>query len=192
MPAAAEFYPVKPQLSINMGRLDTMLEGAHRPGHFSGVAIVVSKLFNVVQPDKAYFGQKDLQQLMVIRQLVQELNFPLEVVSCPIVREENGLAMSSRNARLSAAGKETAAHLYKALQLVEGGLFSGEKNPQALIQTAVSYLNDFPEIEVEYLDIVDGESLAPVNDLIGLSKVAVCLAVWLEGVRLIDNSVIIL
>ncbi len=192
MPSADEFYPSKPKLTINIGRLDQILEGAHRPGHFSGVAIVVSKLFNVVMPDKAYFGQKDLQQIAVINQLVAELNFPIEVVSCPIIREQNGLAMSSRNMRLSDSGKTTATHIYKALCLMEETLKSKTQSIKEIQKNGIDYLRSFKEFELEYLEIVDGSTLELVKELNQASTIAICIAIHLEGVRLIDNLVIIL
>jgi pantoate--beta-alanine ligase len=192
MPSAEEFYPSKPKLTIDIGRLDQILEGIHRPGHFSGVAIVVSKLFNVVMPDKAYFGQKDIQQLAVINQLVEELNFPISIISCPIVREQNGLAMSSRNTRLSETGKTTAAHIYKALCLMEETLKSQIQSIEEIRQIGFDYLNQFKEFELEYLEIVDGRTLEVVKKLNQTTTIAICIAIHLEGVRLIDNLVIIL
>ncbi|MBC7451440.1 MAG: pantoate--beta-alanine ligase [Cytophagales bacterium] len=191
MPKVNEFYPSTPLLSINMGRLDTILEGAHRPGHFSGVAIVVSKLFNTIQPDKAYFGQKDLQQVSVIRQLVSELNFPIEIVSCPIIREQSGLAMSSRNMRLSTSGRQLAANLNKALLLMEKSIAEGEKNPATVQEIGLQFIYSFPEIQLEYLGVVNGETLEYVSTFEGLDNAAICVAAFVEGVRLIDNLVII-
>lgn len=192
MPDVEEFYPTQPKMSIDIGLLDRVLEGAHRPGHFSGVAIVVSKLFHVVSPDKAYFGQKDLQQVAVINQLVNELNFPIEIIACPIIREPNGLAMSSRNMRLSDSGKTVASNLFKAISLMEAQVKAGEKSAAALVSTGKSYLSEFKEIEIEYLEVVNGNSLESVTEIQGLSKVAICIAAHIEGVRLIDNLVIIL
>ncbi len=192
LPAVEEFYPTQPKMSIDIGLLDQILEGAHRPGHFSGVAIVVSKLFHVVSPDKAYFGQKDLQQVAVINQLVNELNFPIEIIACPIVREQNGLAMSSRNMRLSDTGKSIASNLFKALSLMEVQIKGGEKSSAELISNAKTYLSQFKEIEIEYLEVVNGNSLESVTRIEGLAKVAICIAAHIEGVRLIDNLVIIL
>lgn len=192
IPDVEEFYPTQPKMSINIGLLDQILEGAHRPGHFSGVAIVVSKLFNVVAPNKAYFGQKDLQQVAVINQLVSELNFPIEIIACPIVREPNGLAMSSRNVRLSDTGKSIASHLFKALSLVEEQILKGERSATTLTSAGKTYLKQLKEIEIEYLEVVNGNTLESVTEIKDLSKVAVCIAAHIEGVRLIDNLVIIL
>ncbi|WP_018341457.1 pantoate--beta-alanine ligase [Cytophaga aurantiaca] len=192
IPSVEEFYPSPPKLSIDIGALDRILEGTHRPGHFSGVAIVVSKLFNVVSPDKAYFGQKDLQQVAVINQLVRELNFPIEIIACPIVREQNGLAMSSRNMRLSNAGKTVASNLFAALSLIKQSISKGERSTSTLVTVGGNYLNTFKEIEIEYLEVVNGDTLESITEIKGVSKVAVCIAAHIEGVRLIDNLVIIL
>ena len=191
MPTVTEFYPSQPKLKVDIGLLDRILEGEHRPGHFSGVAIVVSKLFNVVMPDKAYFGQKDIQQVAVIKQLVAELNFPIEIIACPIIREANGLAMSSRNMRLSAAGNELASNLYKCLRLVETELKTNVEIEKAK-NNALNFLNQFEGIQVEYLEIVQADTLEAIVDLKPKSKIAVCIAAYVEGVRLIDNLVIIL
>ena len=191
MPTVTEFYPSQPKLKVDIGLLDRILEGEHRPGHFSGVAIVVSKLFNVVMPDKAYFGQKDIQQVAVIKQLVAELNFPIEIIACPIIREANGLAMSSRNMRLSAAGNELASNLYKCLRLVETELKTNVEFEKAK-NNALNFLNQFEGIQVEYLEIAQADTLEAIADLKPKSKIAVCIAAYVEGVRLIDNLVIIL
>ena len=192
MPNVEEFYPTQPKMSIDIGLLDQILEGAHRPGHFSGVAIVVSKLFHVVSPDKAYFGQKDLQQVAVINQLVSELNFPIEIIACPIIREPNGLAMSSRNMRLSETGKVIASNLFIAITQMESQIKAGEKSSEKLVSIGKLYLAEFKEIEIEYLEVVNGNSLESVTEIEGLTKVAICIAAHNEGVRLIDNLVIIL
>jgi len=191
MPTVTEFYPSQPKLKVDIGLLDRILEGEHRPGHFSGVVIVVSKLFNVVMPDKAYFGQKDIQQVAVIKQLVAELNFPIEIIACPIIREANGLAMSSRNMRLSAAGNELASNLYKCLRLVETELKTNVEFEKAK-NNALNFLNQFEGIQVEYLEIAQADTLEAIADLKPKSKIAVCIAAYVEGVRLIDNLVIIL
>lgn len=192
IPEVSEFYPTQPSLSIDVGILDRVLEGAHRPGHFSGVAVVVSKLFNTVTPDKAYFGQKDLQQVAVIKLLVKELNFSIEVIACPIVREKNGLAMSSRNMRLSDSGQTSASNLFVALSLMEKAILQGEKNIQNIISAGKTYLNNFEEIKIEYLEVVNSTTLETIDIIENFSSVAICIAAHIEEVRLIDNIVIIL
>lgn len=193
IPTVAEFYPSQPKLKIDIGLLDRILEGEHRPGHFSGVAIVVSKLFHVVMPDKAYFGQKDIQQVAVIRQLVSELNFPIEIVACPIIREESGLAMSSRNMRLSSAGKDLASNLYKCLCRIEKSIkISADWSVPVVKKNGLDFLNQFEGIQVEYLEVVQADTLEAITDLKPKSAIAICIAAYVEGVRLIDNLVIIL
>lgn len=192
MPTVAEFYPSQPKLKIDIGLLDRILEGEHRPGHFSGVAIVISKLFNAVLADKAYFGQKDLQQVAVIKQLVSELNFPIEIVTCPIIREESGLAMSSRNMRLSPSGKNIASNLYKCLSGIEKTIKnSTDWSVPVVKKNGLDYLNQFEGIQVEYLEIVQADTLEALTDLKPKSAIAICIAAYVEDVRLIDNLVII-
>jgi pantoate--beta-alanine ligase len=157
-----------------------------RPGHFSGVGIVVARLFHLVSPDRAYFGAKDLQQVAVIRALVRDLDFNVEVIRCPTRREESGLAKSSRNLRLSSEGREIASHLFKVLKLA-----SGFDDPVSGKQEAVRYLSQHASIEVEYLEWVDAETMeiwtgtSPTP-----AEPAICIAAWIEGVRLIDNLVL--
>jgi len=192
MPEIQDFYPVKPKMSIDMGPLDRVLEGAHRPGHFSGVAIVVTKLFHAVNPTKAYFGQKDLQQVAVINQLVRELNFPIQIVSCPIIREPSGLAMSSRNMRLSEKGKSIASNLFIALSLIKNAIIEGEQHIENAQDIGKGHIKKMNGIKLEYLEIVDSDTLEPLNAIHSNMNIAVCIAAHIEGVRLIDNVVIIL
>ncbi|HPI09548.1 MAG TPA: pantoate--beta-alanine ligase [Catalimonadaceae bacterium] len=185
-PTANDFYSSPSRLTLDFGSVASGLEGAMRPGHFSGVGIVVARLFHLVSPDKAYFGAKDLQQVAVIRALVRDLDFNVEIIRCPTRREENGLAMSSRNLRLSAEGREIASHLFKALKLA-----SGLEDPFGGKEKALHYLSQFSAIEVEYLEWVDAGTMEIWN---GSSPVpyetAICIAAWIEGVRLIDNIVL--
>jgi pantoate--beta-alanine ligase len=192
MPEIQEFYPIKPKMSIDMGPLDRILEGIHRPGHFSGVAIVVTKLFHAVSPTKAYFGQKDLQQVAVINQLVRELNFPIQIISCPIIRESNGLAMSSRNMRLSEEGKSIASNLFIALSLIKEAIIVGEQHIESTQNVGKSHIKKINGIELEYLEIVNSDTLEPLSAIHSNMNIAVCIAAHVEGVRLIDNVIIIL
>jgi pantoate--beta-alanine ligase len=185
-PSDAEMYPTPSTLQFNFGALEDVMEGKFRTGHFNGVALVVSKLFHSVMPDRAYFGQKDLQQYLIIKTLVEDLAFPLELILCPIVRESNGLAMSSRNRRLSPHQQEIAAHLFKALQLAEKLLPQTPTN--AIKQAVQNYLQQFPEIELEYFEIVDAQTLQAVA-LPSNRPVALCIAAYVAGVRLIDNLI---
>lgn len=187
-PSQEDFYSSPAKLMLDFATLSANLEGKMRPGHFSGVGIVVARLFHLVSPQKAYFGSKDLQQVAVVRALVRDLNFDVEIVSCPTIREASGLAMSSRNSRLSPAGKETASNLVKALDLA---LQSGPSNPLVGKENAVQFISGFPGIELEYLEWVDCLSMEIwAGDGIEPNELAVCLAAWVEGVRLIDNRIV--
>lgn len=188
LPSADEMYADKPRLSFHFGELEQVMEGAHRPGHFNGVATVVSKLFHLVKPHQAFFGQKDLQQFAIIRQLVQDLSFDLDLVCYPIIREEDGLAMSSRNRRLNPAQRAAAPRLYEALQLLKSHLkASGVESAK---EEAVDFLRNYPEIQMEYLEVVDAQTLQPVQSVMGDAQVALCLAAYLGEVRLIDNLLV--
>ncbi len=186
-PEPADFYTSITRISMDFGTTGSVLEGAMRPGHFSGVGVVLSRLFHLTQPDKAYFGAKDLQQVAVVKTLVQDLEFPLEIVRCPTRREESGLAMSSRNQRLSQQGKELAAELYRALQLA---METGPGKPLEARKAALDYLASFPEIKPEYLEWVDADTMeAWTGNGIQPRETALCVAAWVEGVRLIDNLI---
>lgn len=191
-PHTAEMYPHGiDQLAtkFSFGQLEYRMEGRHRPGHFNGVGIVVSKLFHIVNPDRAYFGQKDLQQYLIIRQLVEDLSFDLEVIRCPIVREADGLAMSSRNLRLSPEERAIAPLLHQTLQQVADALFSGVALPEALEQGRGAFAQQ-PAFQLEYLEAGDARTLAPVEVFGEGDAIAICLAAQLGSVRLIDNIII--
>lgn len=188
VPEAAEMYRHKARLTFDFGELERVMEGAHRPGHFNGVATVVSKLFHLVRPHRAYFGQKDLQQFAIIQQMVQDLSFDLELVCHPVIREADGLAMSSRNRRLTPAQRALAPKLYEALQLLEGKLTT-EPVEQAKGEAA-SFLATYPGIKLEYLEVVDAKTLQPLTAVQEADAVALCLAAFLGDVRLIDNLVL--
>lgn len=188
VPSAADVYPQQSLLQFSFGVLDAVMEGTHRPGHFSGVATVVGKLFNIVQPHKAYFGQKDLQQVAIIRQLVNSISFDLELVCCPTIREADGLAMSSRNKRLSLGERQIATILYKALALAKQQL---KRKPVAAVKEEVTtYLGSGKGVELEYFDIVETSTLQPVHDIGSLNEVALCIAAFVGPVRLIDNIIV--
>lgn len=185
-PNAQEMYPTQPQLKFDFGPLETVMEGKFRPGHFNGVGIVVSKLFHIVAPHTVYFGQKDFQQCAVIQALIKDLSFPITMVTVPTVREKSGLAMSSRNQRLSPEGLTKAASIYQGLQAGETILLKTrdlEAAQKAILQVVAS-----AGIEVEYVEIADPDTLiAPTPTS---SKLVICFAGFLEGVRLIDNILI--
>ncbi len=187
-PSAEEMYPSLPQLKMDFGTLETVMEGKFRPGHFNGVGIVVSKLFNIVKPEKAYFGLKDLQQVAVIRRMVQDLSFDLEIIPCPTLRETDGLAMSSRNTRLSPEARALAPQIYKALNLAKEKLQAGASVSE--MKVAVDdHFAMYPDFEVEYFEAADFDTLLPIEAKITDGKTALCVAAFLGGVRLIDNIV---
>jgi pantoate--beta-alanine ligase len=184
-PDASEMY-AEPQLTfVEVSSLSERLCGEFRPGHFRGVATVVSKLFNVVQPDKAYFGEKDAQQLAIVRKMVADLNVPVTIVAVATVREPDGLAMSSRNRRLDAEQRRIAPTLYQALQTAAQRIASGATSPEEVRGAALAVLRSQPGIGVEYLEIVDPERMQPVERIVG--PVCVAGAVWIGSTRLIDN-----
>lgn len=186
MPGAEEMYPAEPLLHFNFGPLEKVMEGSFRPGHFSGVGLIVSKLLNIVQPDLAFFGQKDLQQCRIIQQLVKDLAFNVQIEIEPTVREADGLALSSRNMRLSPAGRQVALHLYKALQQARTALSAGA-SPESVQKKALSYLEGISDLQPEYFCIVDGGTLQKLNNVQQGEQIAICTAAYVEGVRLIDN-----
>ncbi len=184
-PSVEEVYPEPDTRVFDFGQLDKVMEGAFRPGHFNGVAQVVSKLFSFVKPHKAYFGEKDYQQLAIIKEMSKQLQLPLEIVGVPIVREESGLALSSRNQRLSPSQKKHAAEIYRVLR--ESLLLVAGQTPPEVIRFVVDTLNSVPELRVEYFEIVDGDSLQPVAHWQDSDSVVGAIAVYCGDVRLIDN-----
>ena len=185
-PEETIFYHSKPKISIDLGELDKRLEGKYRPGHFKGVAIAVTKLFNLVNPDKAFFGMKDLQQYLIVKQLVQDLSFNIEIIGVPTARDDNGLALSSRNKRLSSEGKIIAANIYRGLKYAEKQI-NERRLPLETKKICMDFFQVIEGLEIEYLEIVDDKSLSTIETYNGLDCVAVCVAGYVEGVRLIDN-----
>jgi pantoate--beta-alanine ligase len=184
-PEPEEIYPEPDTRRFDFGEMEQIMEGAHRPGHFNGVAQVVSKLFELVKPDRAYFGQKDFQQQAIIKKLVRMLNMDIEIVPCPIVREESGLAMSSRNELLNSEERENAALIYKTLSVAEKQ--TGEKSVYELKKWVTETINKNPFLDVEYFEVVNEENLKPVENWSGNSKKVGCIAVFCGKIRLIDN-----
>ncbi len=189
LPPVAEVYPQPTVLRFDFGALEQVMEGAHRPGHFNGVATVVSKLFHLARPHAAYFGQKDFQQVAIVRQLVADLSFDLELVTCPTVREADGLAMSSRNGRLSPAARAAAPLLYQVLSAAAAQVRQGLPPAQVQAQ-ALGRLAEAPQFTPEYFELVDARSLQPVAQYRPGQPLALCVAAHLGGVRLIDNVVV--
>ncbi|MBI5057268.1 MAG: pantoate--beta-alanine ligase [Nitrospirae bacterium] len=188
LPDSAEMYPAGFSTSINIGNIGTILCGASRPGHFNGVATVVAKLFNVVMPDRAYFGQKDFQQTVVIIKLAREVNFAIDIIVCPTVREPDGLAMSSRNTYLNSEERKAALILYKALKLGEELIVSnGIVNAVLIKEELRRLIHTEPLAVMDYVEIVAAD-LGEVEKI--KLPVAICLAVKFGKTRLIDNIIV--
>ncbi len=184
-PDSRLIYPDNFSTFVEEKDLSQPLCGKYRPGHFRGVATVVAKLFNIVQPDIAYFGSKDYQQAEVIRRLIRDLNFPIALKVLPIIREKNGLALSSRNSYLTFAQRNQAAIIYQVLKAAKASIKAGEKNPGKIIRLMRDKLSTVKTLKIEYLEIVDTQSLRKLETIKG--KVLIALAVYLAKVRLIDN-----
>ncbi|MEI6456861.1 MAG: pantoate--beta-alanine ligase [bacterium] len=186
-PPVEEMYPggEKPEVNVDFGVLDKVMEGKFRPGHFHGVAVVVKRLFDIIEPGKAYFGKKDFQQLGVVSHMVHALKLPLEIVPCETVRESDGLAMSSRNTRLTIAERAIAPYIYKVLKMTHEK--SGSMPPRELEEWAIRKIGEKPELRVEYFEICNRETLLPLGDWNEPEGAAACTAVFLGDVRLIDN-----
>ena len=187
-PAPEQMYQAENITWVNVEKLTETLCGRFRPGHFRGVATVCAKLFNIVGPDVAFFGQKDAQQAVVIRRMVADLKMPLEIVVCPTVREANGLAVSSRNKYLSEQQKKDATYIYKSLQKCKEMIKAGIKDTGRIISEMQKVLNEVPSIEIEYVSIVDAESLQSIDRITG--KVLAAVAVRIGPARLIDNILV--
>jgi pantoate--beta-alanine ligase len=186
-PPVEEVYPPGFATTVRIGGLTDVLEGAHRPGHFDGVATVVTKLFNVVGPDVAYFGQKDAQQLAVIRRLVRDLDLPVRVEGLPTVREPDGLALSSRNVHLKGADRERALALAKGLDAARAAVQRGERDPTAVADAGRAAMAALG-VEPEYLALVSPDDLLPVRRING--SVLVAVAARVGSTRLIDNTIL--
>jgi pantoate--beta-alanine ligase len=192
-PDVAEMYPDDSYKTVDFhpGPIGERLEGAHRPGHFAGVAAVVKRLFDSVKPDKAYFGQKDYQQYLIIRKLAADFKLPIQIVLCPIEREPNGLAMSSRNERLSAKGREEAALIQKTLQRAKSELNDKSLSLRHITQKAYDTIGSNGNFKVDYIDICSANDLhAIAENERNTEPLIICAAVNLEGVRLIDNILV--
>ena len=184
-PSVEEMYPEPDVRQFSYAPLDIVMEGAFRPGHFNGVCQIVSKLFDAVQPHRAYFGEKDFQQLAIIREMVRQMKYDLEIVGCPIVREEDGLALSSRNARLSVEERENALNISRTL--FKSRTFAATHSvseTQKMVEDAIA---EAPGLRLEYFEIVDGNTLQKVGDWNDTSYAVGCITVFCGDVRLIDN-----
>jgi pantoate--beta-alanine ligase len=184
-PEVGEMYPDKVDKQFDFGPLETVMEGAFRSGHFNGVAVVVEKLFQIIRPDRAYFGEKDFQQLAIIRRLVDMENLDVTIVSCPTVRETDGLAMSSRNERLTAAEREEAPFIYETLQKAKQK--AKHMQPDEIRFMVQNMFGDQPDFKLEYFEIAEEENLQPVGKWPENKAVRGFIAAQLGKVRLIDN-----
>ncbi|MFA4044031.1 MAG: hypothetical protein HZRFUVUK_000814 [Candidatus Fervidibacterota bacterium] len=187
-PSVEEMYPEGYATYVNVERLTEGLCGAFRPGHFRGVTTVVTKLFNIVMPHKAYFGEKDYQQLVVIKRMVKDLNFPIEIVPCPTIRESDGLAMSSRNVYLSQEEREAALSLYRSLMTAKVLFEKGERNASVLRKVVEEGLCSSELVKPQYVEVVDAETLEPIERIERDAVIAV--AAFVGKARLIDNVIL--
>jgi len=189
MPPVNEVYPegLDTSLELDFGELDNVMEGAFRPGHFEGMAQVVNRLLQIVLPHNLYMGQKDFQQLTIVRDMLRQLKSEVNLVMCPIIREEDGLAMSSRNVRLTTENRRLSTKLNQTLKAAKD--LVGKKSPKEIQDWAIEELN-IPEFKPEYFEIADGVTLQPVEDFEKNEFVVACVAVWVGEVRLIDNLVL--
>jgi pantoate--beta-alanine ligase len=187
-PSVEEMYPQGATTFVEVGGVGERLDGASRPGHFRGVATVVAKLFLIVAPDKAFFGQKDAAQVAVLRSMVRDLNFGLELVVCPTVREPDGLALSSRNRYLAPEERKRALVLSTALNVIAATYHAGQNAVARLLESGRSVLADEPEVRIDYLEIVDPNTLLPLAEAVTGALVAV--AAYVGSTRLIDNTIL--
>lgn len=187
-PSVEEMYPPGASTWVTVERLSEKLDGRSRPGHFRGVTTIVAKLFNIVQPDLAFFGQKDAAQAAIIRRMVRDLDFDIRIMVCPIVREKDGLAMSSRNVYLNPEQRKAATVLYRALMRVQTLADQGESNSAKLITAGKQVIAEEPQVRLDYLEIVKWDTLDPVPDISRGALVAV--AAYVGETRLIDNVVL--
>ena len=185
MPTVEDIYPEPDTRVFHLGPVAEVMEGAMRPGHFNGVCQIVSKLFAMVEPDRAYFGEKDYQQIAVIRAMVKQLGFHLEIIPCPCVREDDGLAKSSRNVRLTPVVRKVAPAIYRTLK--ESLHFAEDHTLAQTHDWVVATLNAYPEMEVEYFSICDGITLQPLDNWDDSDNIVGCITVYCGDVREIDN-----
>ena len=187
-PPVEEMYPPDFSTFVEETKLSKPLCGRSRPGHFRGVCTVVTKLFNIVKPHRAYFGQKDAQQFRVLRRMVRDLNMDVEMIECPIVREPDGLAMSSRNVYLTPEERKQALALYQSLKIAENLFLNGERDAVKIKEAMINHLSRFDRVKIDYVEIVDEETLEPVEKID--RKVIVAVAAWVGKARLIDNTIL--
>ncbi|EAZ82101.1 pantoate--beta-alanine ligase [Algoriphagus machipongonensis] len=190
LPDPQSMYPEKPVLSMHFGDLESVLEGAFRPGHFSGVGIIVSKLFNIIRPHQAFFGQKDLQQVAVIKRMVKDLSFQTEIITVPTRREEDGLALSSRNLRLSKEERDASLILIESLNLAKNELLAG-KDWLAVRNQIQQKFEDEPLANLEYFELINPDNFQVIESIAQSKASSICVASYIGNIRLIDNLPII-
>lgn len=186
-PSVEEIYPEPDTRKFDFGYIESVMEGAKRPGHFNGVGQVVSRLFDIVQPDKAFFGMKDFQQVAIIKNMVKQLNYNIQIVPCPIIREESGLALSSRNTLLDEDHKKNAPHIYATLKKARN--LASEMSVSDLKKWIIDEINSNPYLETEYVEIVDDTTLKVTENWKEEGIKVACVAVYAGKIRLIDNIV---
>ncbi|MBI5218550.1 MAG: pantoate--beta-alanine ligase [Bacteroidia bacterium] len=185
IPDDKEIYPEPDMRVFNFGDIDKLMEGKFRPGHFNGVALAVSKLFDIINPHRAYFGEKDYQQLLIVKALVKQLNIPIEIVPCPTIRESDGLAMSSRNRLITEENRKNVPIIYKTLSRAKE--LSTKMSVPEIKKTVISIINSTPDFMVEYFEIADCNTFFLINDWAETKNAIGCIAVYVSNVRLIDN-----
>lgn len=186
-PGREEIYPAGHETEVAVGELADRFEGTDRPGHFQGVATVVSILFNLVRPHVALFGEKDFQQVRIVERLVTDLGFPMEIVRAPLIRDTDGLALSSRNVRLSKEGRGRALQISKALYAVKERFSQGERDVEKMLAAGWALLNATDGVDVEYFEAVRERDLNPVKEIVGDEPYRILTAAYVDGVRLLDN-----
>jgi len=187
-PSAKQMYPAGYKTHVEVKDLNSTLCGKFRPGHFRGVATIVAKLFNIVEPDAAYFGQKDAQQAVIIRKMAQDLNMPLSIIIAPTKRHDDGLAMSSRNIYLNSRERKSAVVLNRALEFGRKIISSGQRNSRSIIAGIKNLIQKEPRVKIQYLEIVDSANLKPLAKVKG--RVLIALAAYIGKTRLIDNIIV--
>lgn len=185
-PEEHEIYPRDPEVQLDLGQMAEVMEGKFRPGHFQGVCLVLSKFFNIIRPDQVYFGLKDLQQFLLVKRMVEDLAFDLTVIGVDTQREDSGLALSSRNLRLSEEGKKTAANIHIGLTQARDKILK-KVHIEEITRECREFYGRIDGFELEYCEIVNASNLKTFNSYEGIEAVALCVAVYVEGVRLIDN-----
>ena len=184
-PSVEEMYPLTPSIMARVESRTDCLCGKKRPGHFDGVATVLTKLFNIIQPNKAYFGMKDAQQVAVVDGLIKDFNFPIDLVPVDIIREEDGLAKSSRNVFLSSEDRQEAKELYQSLLKAQEAILAGERNPHTIVELVTDYISSHTHGEVDYVEVYQYPELQPLTTLSG--QIIIAIAVKFSKARLIDN-----